>query len=452
MIRTLRVGFWAACLLPLAYAATAAANDDPRVTSVVLAFRKAGPAVVNISTRRLVQIRSGFFGPDIFEELFPSLRPRKVPVHSIGSGFLISPAGYIVTNAHVVRRAEKITVTLADKSQHQAEVISSDSRSDLAVLKIAPASGEALPYLPLGRSDDLMVGETVIAIGNPLGYANTLTTGVISATDRTLQFSDGVKVPGLIQTDTPINRGNSGGPLLNIKAELIGINTAIRADAQNIGFAIPVDRLAEELPSLLDAERLNRVVFGATVRQSHGREADELHVTTVRPGSPAEGKLLPGDRIIELNGQPMRQITDYTCAMVTIKPGTSINMTLLRDGLEINRAITIAEKPKPDGKALARKHFGMTLRRLTPQLARDLSLAVGKGLLVVGIDGGSPAQRLGIKLGDVIYKVGRLYVADLDTLGTILEDLQPGRSVTIGLLRGYEGAEVSITARKALPS
>jgi len=427
-------------------------GSDARVTPVVLAYQRARPAVVNISTTRLVQIRSGFFGRDIFEELFPSFpspRARKVPVHNLGSGFLINSRGYIVTNAHVIRRAERITVTLADGAKYSAEIVSSDTESDLAVLRVDPPAETKLPHLPLGRSDDLMVGETVIAIGNPLGYANTLTTGVISATNRTLSFSNDVEVRGLIQTDAPINRGNSGGPLLNIKGELIGVNTAIRADAQNIGFAIPVDRLAEELVNLLDAERLNRVVLGATIVQKHGSRTDELHVTAVRSGTPAHGKLRPGDTIIELNGEPARQIGDYACAMLAVEPDEIVRFKVLREGREVSIDVKVALKPKPDGKALARQLFGMRLRTLTRQLARDLRLSVGQGLLVVGVDPQSPARELGIEPEDVLYQVDRFYVADFDNLGTILEDVRPGQKVTIGIVRGNVRVLVHIASRKS---
>jgi serine protease Do len=425
--------------------------DDTRITPIVLAYRKTSPAVVNISTTRLVQIRSGFFGRDIFEELFPtfpSRRTRKVPVHSLGSGFLINSRGYIVTNAHVVRQAESITVTLVGGAKYPAEVISSDTESDLAVLKVDPPADLDLPYLPLGRSDDLMVGETVIAIGNPLGYANTLTTGVISATNRTLSFRNDVEVRGLIQTDAPINRGNSGGPLLNIKGELIGINTAIRADAQNIGFAIPVDRLVAELVNLLDPERLNRAVFGASVTQKRGAETEELHVAAVRPNTPADGKLRPADRIIELNGEPLRQISEYTCAMLAVEPGETAKLKVLRGGRELTVDVKIARKPKPDGKALGRQLFGMRLRTLTPQLARDLRLSIPRGLLVVGVDPESPAQQLGVEPEDVLFQVDRFYVTDLDNLGTILEDIRPGQKVTIGIVRRNTRVLVDIASRK----
>ena len=422
-------------------------DSDPRVTHVVRSFRKAGPAVVNISTEQVQKV--GIFGGDPFEDIFPFPGPfvREVPVQSLGSGVVIHPRGYIITNAHVVRKAQKIAVTFSDKTRYEARVISADPRHDLAVLKIDPPDGKAFPNLSLGRSDDLMVGETVIAVGNPLGLANTVTTGVISALDRTLTFDKGMEYTGLIQIDAPINPGNSGGPLLNIHGELIGINTAIRADAQNIGFAIAVDTLAGELARLLDFEQINRVLFGATVTPSRASGGgDELSVTAVRGGAPAEGKLLTGDRILAVDETPVRQISDYTCAMLEAKPGSTVRLKVLRDGNEQTVAVTVVAKPQPDGKALARRLLGMTLRPVTPRIASELRLPAQSGLLVVGIDSGGPAEATGIQLKDVLFQVGQYYVKDNDELGMVLEGVQSGQAVPIGVARGNMRAWVQIVA------
>ena len=430
-----------------------AEQDDPRLTPVVLAYRKARPAVVNISAKSIARVGLKLFRGDPFEDVFPMPLFRGVPVQSVGSGFIVHPAGYIVTNAHVVRRAQQITVTLRKDEEFPARVISADPIHDLAVLKIEAPADVKLQHLPLGHSDDLMVGETVIAIGNPFGYANTVTTGVVSAIDRTLTFRGGVKYEGLIQIDAPVNPGNSGGPLLNIKGELIGINTAIRADAQNIGFAVPVDLLAEEFAGLLDFERINRVVFGASLRHRRGRLHDELYVTELRPGSPAAEKLQKGDRVLAINDLPMQQITDFTCAMLAVKPGSQFALKCLRDGKELTATFALAAKPKPDGRALAEKLFGMTLRLLTPELAREQGLSIDRGLLVVGLEPNGSAQHLGIQLMDVVFQLDRFYVTELDDLGMVLEDVQPDDRIKIGILRGNITAwsQIRAGALKAQP-
>jgi len=439
---TIAAAALAACVCPLP-----AAEAVSRVTPVVLAYRKARPAVVNISAEKIIRARLGLFSGDPFDDIFPSPLTRRVPVRSLGSGVVIHKDGYLVTNAHVVRQAEKISITMPDKTKYAAKVISTEAKYDLAVLKVDLPRGKTLPFLPLGRSDDLMVGETVIAIGNALGYANTLTTGVISATDRKLEFRGGVKYSGLIQTDAPINPGNSGGPLLNIRGELVGINTAIRADAQNIGFAIPVDIVAEELGRLLDFEQINRVVFGARVAGRRTAGGLELYVASVRKGTPAAAKLKAGDRVLALNGSPTRQIPDYTCAMLSAKAGTKVRLKIRRDGKELEVVVLVSPKPRPDGKLLASKLFGMTLRQVTPLLARQLRLPVDRGLLVVALDKDGPAARLGVQLKDVLFQVDRFYVTDLDGLGLILEDFKAGQAVRIGIARRNIRAWVIIRAR-----
>ncbi|MDP7348694.1 MAG: trypsin-like peptidase domain-containing protein, partial [Phycisphaeraceae bacterium] len=208
-----------------------------RRTPVVRVFEQSRNAVVNISTTQIVQLRDPL-GFDLFEQFFHMPRRRTFRRQSVGSGFVLHEAGYIVTNAHVVARTAERKVLFADERAFDAQVVALDHEHDLAVLKI-DADGP-LATLPLGTSHDLMVGETVIAIGNPLGLSDTVTAGVISAVDRELEFGDGKSFKGLIQTDASINPGNSGGPLLNILGDLIGVNTAMRGDAQNIGFAIPV--------------------------------------------------------------------------------------------------------------------------------------------------------------------------------------------------------------------
>ena len=434
-------------------ACCAVASADPpaagvsRVTPVVLAYRRARPAVVNISAKKVVRTRWGLFGSDPFDEIFPDMLSRRVPIQSLGSGVVIHGDGYIVTNAHVVRQAVEIIVVTPDKIRLAAKVISTEVKQDLAVLKVSLPAGKKLPRVPLGRSDDLMVGETVIAIGNPMGYANTLTTGVISAVDRKLTFSGGVTYAGLIQTDAPINPGNSGGPLLNIRGELIGINTAIRGDAQNIGFAIPVDTMADTLSSLLDFEKINRVVFGASIKQRHTESGDELYVSAVRKGTPADGKLRAGDRLLSLDATPVKQIPDYVCALLEAKAGTTVRLGVRRDGRDLAVAVPILAKPRPDGSALASAMLGLAVRPLTPQMAQSLRLSVDRGLLVVQVEQGGPAERLGVRLRDVLFQVDRFYVSSVDGLGMVLENVKAGETIKIGLVRGNVRALAGIRVR-----
>ena len=438
--------FCALAAMAVSASAAAPATQPSRVTPVVTAYQRVRPVVVNISSEQMTAA-GGLLGEDPLEDIFPNPFTRPTPVMNLGSGFIIHPAGYIVTNAHVVRRAEKITVTLDDKSRHDAQVIAADPRNDLAVLKIALPDKTTLPHQPLGRSDDLMVGETVIAIGNAMGFSNTVTVGVVSAVDRTLEFRGGVKYTGLIQTDAPINPGNSGGPLVNIHGQIIGINTAIRADAQSIGFAIPADTLSAELAKLLDFERIHRVIFGASVSQRHADNGDELTVDAVRPQTPAEGKLLPGDRLRSVNGQPMRQIADFACLMISLSAPATVTLQVERQGRLLDVEVPLAVKPKPDGNALARKWMGLSLRRVTPQLARDLRLPINQGLLVTSLDGGGAADQLGIRLKDVVFQMGPFYVKELDDVAQVLEDVQEGQAIRVGIIRGNVRAWAPLVVR-----
>lgn len=421
-------------------------KDSVRITPVVQAYRRVTPAVVNISAERVYRMQWNLFGMEnAFEDFLPRRRRRTI---SLGSGFLVHPDGYIVTNAHVVRRATKITVALVDKSTFAAEVIAANDTHDLAVLRIKDRKGRKFKFLRGGHSDDLMVGETVIAIGNPFGLQNTCTTGVVSALERKLEFR-GATYAGLIQIDAPINPGNSGGPLLNIAGELIGINTAIRADAQGIGFAIPVDLLTVDMPKLLDFQRLNRVVLGLSVRQQRGEGGDEVVVASVAADTPAaEAGCEVGDRLIALNDRPVVQLPDYLVPMLSARAGSTVKLQLLRQGKKIDAAPTLKPRPKPDGAALARRLFDMTVREITPALARRMRLRVDRGVVVTGIDPDGVADRLRLAVGDVIYQLGRWYVRELDNVGAILEDVQPGDVLRIGIIRGNARASGLIRVPK----
>ena len=445
---TLLLGLMTAVAVAASTPAAEPPDSDARVTPVVKAYRKVRPAVVNIVTEQVVTARMGLTGDDMFDRMFPSPFVRQVPVHSLGSGFVVHADGYIVTNAHVVRRAEKIEVMFADGTKYPARVISAMEGQDLAVLKI-DANGGPLPYLSLGRSDDLMVGETVIAVGNPFGYSSTVSVGIVSAVGRDLEFDNNVKIPGLIQTDAPINPGNSGGPLLNVHGQLIGITTAIRANAQSIGFAIPVDSLAAEMPDLMDFERLNRVIFGAAIVQRRTAWGTEVSVSAVRPGTPADGKLRKGDRVLALDGAKVEQIPDYTCPMLTARPGQKVRLRVERAGKATDVEVTLVAKPKPDGKVLAERLMGVTLKPVTGELAKDMRLAVDRGLVVVALDAAGPAAKLGVQLKDVLFQVDRFFVMNLDDLGMALEEVQGGQALRIAIVRHNVRAWATLRTREA---
>jgi serine protease Do len=412
-----------------------------RRTPIVLAYEKTYKAVVNITGKRLVatSIWPGFNLPDIFSPDFFGPRFRSEVV-VLGSGVVIHEDGYMVTNAHVIKDAEQIKITFSDGSEHPAALISADEAKDLAVLKIQ--AGGKLPFIHLGRSNDLMIGETVIAIGNPFGYSHTLTTGVISALGRDIEVSRDFWLRGLIQTEAPINPGNSGGPLLNINGELVGITTAIRPEAQNIGFGIPVDTLADNLTQMLMPEKLRRVRLGLvigrmkTVGDRHG-----IVVDSVIAASPAEKEgMAPGDLILEIDGKELTGFIDFYVRMMNKEIGEPIVMKYIRPGRDIGRtrraSLTIEPRPLPDGRKLAEKFFQMQVSELTESVAQTFGYKSTYPILITtDVASGGQAAQAGLRTGDLILELNGTVVGSLKEFSLEMEKVSDGQTVELRILR-----------------
>lgn len=453
--RTVLIRYSLFAILNFAAFVTSARADDSRaarMTPVTRVFQQASPAVVNISSTTIVTYRQslGFGGAfdDIFQLPF-DVGPQRFKSNSVGSGFVIHRDGYVVTNAHVVNRTVERKISFADGTELNADIVALDAEHDLAVLKVA--ASKPLPFLHLGHSNDLMPGETVIAIGNPLGYKHTVTTGIISAIDRELQFDRNRSYKGLIQTDASINPGNSGGPLLNVVGDLIGINTAIRGDAQNIGFAIPVDRLHELLPTMLDIERLRRVSlgakFGPTVEDNQVLGARIESVASESPA--ARAGLLAGDIVTAVSGNPTRSFIDVFSALESAPIGKPVDVSVTRGGSNRkNVSLTLVEVPRPDGGELLWKRFGIRARELTAADLRSLGLRRPVALIVTDVRRGTQAEREGLEGGDLITKIGGIPTGSLDQVGAILEEIRPGQNVGIGVMR--IGSEAMIQAELSL--
>lgn len=438
-------GVW---LGPQTWAAAPADDASRRAlrrTPVVEVFERTRDAVVNIAATRLVRVRRSPFPFDtLFDEIFqsPFFPARPLKQTSLGSGFVIHQDGFIVTNAHVVSRSAELKVIFASGAEYEARIIALDREHDLAVVKIDP--DEPLPTIPFGRSDDLMVGETVIAIGNPLGYQHTVTTGVVSAVNRTLEFRGGVRYTNLIQTDASINPGNSGGPLLNVLGELIGINTAIRGDAQNIGFAIPVDTLRALLPEMLDPERLKTAVVGLKVG---GAEAAP-RIVEVAPASPAaRAGLRPGDVITAIDGQAVQRDLDVYIALLEHRPGETLDVEYQRNGHAGRARLELEPQPEPDAQQLAMRRLGIRVTEITPALAEQIGLRPGSGLIVTEVEPGGPADRVDMQPADVLTQLGRYRVRTLDDLAKILSIYDPGDVAPIGVYRITRGGIDELTGR-----
>ncbi len=375
-----------------------------RQTPVVDVVKRVRSAVVNIHSERTVQ------GPS--SEDFLSLAPSQNRVNGMGTGILIDPRGYIVTNHHVVEDVNLLRVRLADGTTAGARVVARDPENDLALLKIDV--GRPLPTIPLGTATDLMVGETVIAIGNAYGYEHTVTVGVVSATGRDVTLNKEVSYKQLIQTDASINPGNSGGPLLNVYGELVGVNVAIRAGAQGIGFAIPVDTMIRVAGNMLAGKSKGP---GASV-VAHGLQLrDEVKATKAEPpqrfavvehldeGSPgAKAGLLPGDVVVRAGGVPVASGLDLERALLDHAAGEKVAL-VVRRGSEEQKVELVLDAarlvPTPASDQVWRR-LGLRLQTVSPEAVSRNHPQLHGGLLVAEVRSESAAAKAGIQRGDIL--------------------------------------------------
>jgi serine protease Do len=410
-----------------------------RRTPVVEVYEKTHDTVVNISGTRTVSTSTmpGYDWPDIFDFWGPRFQ-REISV--LGSGVVVHEDGYIITNAHVVEAAENIKAIFNNGDEFPCTVIQADENKDLALLKIQP--NKKLPFVHLGRSDDLMIGETVIAIGNPYGYSNTLTTGVISAIGRDILVSEDFWMRGLIQTDAPINPGNSGGPLFNINGDLIGINTAIKAGANNIGFSIPVDTLADNLRRMLMPERLRRVRLGLVVGriQTMGDQTGLVIDSVTEPSPAHDAGLLRGDIILAVDGHKLANIIDFYITMMDKEVGEPITIEYLRPGVVPLKSkevkLTMLVRPLPDGRELAQRFFQMQVSELNEKVASEFGYESAYPILIItAVENGGMAASTGLRAGDLILRIGNVAVRNIKDLSLVMEKINENDIVEMTIIR-----------------
>lgn len=423
-------------LLLMVHVASAQSPDEiqkqklaARRTPVVEAYERARDAIVNITASETIQVSR--WGGGTLEDMFSlPRRPATAQRTSIGSGFVMHEDGYVVTNAHVAAQGADFEVSFADGAKYPAQIVARDVTHDLAILKIDAA--KSFKALPLGASDDLMIGETTIAVGNPVGLQNTVTTGIVSALHRDLDANGRVLYGDVIQTDAGINPGNSGGPLLNVLGEVIGINTAIRTDAQNIGFAIPVDQLRKLLPDLLDPEKVGRARLGLRL------DPGEPRVVQVRAETPASrAGLNAGDVIERVGDKPVRSAADFYLGLLEHQPGDVVRLEYARDGRSLHADVKLDASPKLDGKQLALKLFGVSVDNLSEKAARNLGWARNEGVVVTTVEADSPAAKAGLQPGDLLYTLGSYRLQNVDQFGSLLEDVQSGARADVGFVRMF---------------
>jgi serine protease Do len=416
-------------------------RQQKRTTPIVEVVRSEAPGVVAIAATHIVTESVSVF--DVFAV------PREVQRSSVGSGTVIHKDGFILTNAHVVAMASEISVILKGGKELPAHVVAALPDEDVAIIQAEVPPGLDLHAVRLGVSDDVMVGETVIAIGAPVGLAHTVTSGIVSAVDREIHPSERVKFQ-VIQTDAAINPGNSGGPLFNIVGEQIGVNTAIRGDAQNVGFAIPVDRVKALLPRLLAVEGRGRFELGLKLT----RESDEggVVVDDVVRGSPADkAGIGPGMVITDVGDARTLTLVDTLVALLEQPAGRGFRLRArLPEGTSDSFELAVRELPPPDGRALAKKRFGLDLADLDAGTAARLGLRAGAGVVVKAVEAGSQAARAGVQPGDLVTRLGAYGIRRVRDLA-VLEDVPAGADVSVRVVRIGRGrviqTEITLEAR-----
>ncbi|NIQ02994.1 MAG: Do family serine endopeptidase [Nitrospinaceae bacterium] len=430
-------------------------EPDLRRTPIVAAVQKVGPAVVNIFTEEAPRNRKNpfrqFFGDRLFEQFFKDYQPFDSKRRSLGSGIIIDPKGYILTNEHVVAKAVRVKVTLIDNREFEGRVVGADIKTDLAVIKID--SKAPLPFVEMGRSKDLMIGETVLAIGNPFGLKHTVTTGIISALDRTIRAGKQQVYSDFIQVDASINPGNSGGPLLNINGSLIGINTAIFQDAQGIGFAIPIDKARRIVNDLLQYGKVRRGWLGVSVHDLTPNVArhfglDHMYgvlVTNVFRKSPAfKAGIKPGDLLLTIEGHELEDKSDYFRKVASYTIDDSFWLTYWHDKHILRVQIHISPVPASAAREMAKQWLGVTVRDIDWKLAKRYRIMARSGVVVMTVNPKSASGKVGIRPGDIIRQMNDTRIKKASDFNTAILEAGKLSSVLLLVQRGRNSYYVTL--------
>jgi serine protease Do len=436
---------------------TGAARAAAVLPDFVALAKKLKPAVVNISTSKTItpQKRQHQQGNDPFQEYFEKFfdGPRQHPFKqkNLGSGFIISEDGFILTNNHVVTGADEIKVKLSDGREFRGEVKGRDEKFDLALIRI-DAKGN-LPVAPLGDSDKTEVGEWVMAIGNPFGLAQTVTAGIVSAQGRVIGSGP---YDDYIQTDASINPGNSGGPLFNIKGEVIGINTAILASGQGIGFAIPVNMAKSIITQLKETGKVTRGWLGVSVQpvtpelaKSFGLETERgALVAEVMKGSPAEKSgVKEGDIVLQFDGHAIKEMGELPRIVAATPVGKKVNVVVQRDGRQ--QTVPVVVEQLKDGEAgedttLPSDRLGIKVAELTQERAQQLGVQGDRGIVVTEVEPDGLADRAGIQEGDLIREVNGARIARVADYNKAVAAVKKGNYLKVLLQRGRSSLYVAL--------
>ncbi|HWP90627.1 MAG TPA: DegQ family serine endoprotease [Thermodesulfobacteriota bacterium] len=439
------------------------------LTSLSELVKRLKPSVVNISTTNVIKRSAMPFGqpfqspfgggPDdpfeeFFERFFGDVPGEEFRQRGLGSGFIISEDGYIITNNHVVEKANDIDVILENGEKYKAKVIGKDPKTDLALLKIDPK--RRLPAVGFGNSDLLEIGDWVVAIGNPFGLGHTVTAGIVSAKGRSLGLG---AYDDFIQTDAAINPGNSGGPLFNLDGQVVGVNTAIIAGGQGIGFAIPSSMAKNVIEQLKDSGKVVRGWLGVLVQQITPEIAESMNfkepkgalVADVTPGGPAEkAGIKRGDVIVEFNGNRINDMADLPKIVAATPPGTQSEVKYIRNGDEKNVEIKVGELPEEIAKASAvggeevQRDLGLIVQEITPLIQRRLNIEETEGVIVTNVEPGSIAWDAGLRRGDIILEINKKQIKNLEQYRKAIDSIKNGDNALLLVKRDKNTVYVAL--------
>jgi S1-C subfamily serine protease len=408
-----------------------ATQDDIRRDATVTAVEQVMPSVVNIATETVIEYH------DFYEELLRQFygwtgRPRQEKYVSLGSGVIIDEDGYVLTNFHVIRRASRIQVKLWDQREYEADALFATEHSDVALMKIRSKPGEKFKAIKLAPDDDLLLGETVLAVGNPYGLGGTVTRGILSSKNRRpATGNEPLNVQDWLQTDAAINPGNSGGPLVNLRGELIGLNVAVYREQQGgehgmgVGFSIPVKQVSAALARFFTPEVTDSLWFGAQVKPGPG----PLVITSVQPASPAaKAGLREGDHVLQVNGQAPTGIVTFNHLLAT---GATNDLRFVVSRGEARRIASVRLRPLDE---LFRQKLGCNLLELTAQTAARLGVKAGEGLFVEEVERGGPADQARLQRGYLLSEVDGQAAGELRVVAEILSSKKPGDTVHLAVI------------------
>ena len=430
--------------------------------------KQLSPSVVNISTTSVSKGGSQFFKSpfggrgeepfdDFFKKFFGDSPQKEFKRRGLGSGFIFSEDGYIITNNHVVERATDIKVILQNGDSYVAQIIGTDPKTDLALLKIKPKT--KLPAVRFGNSDRLEIGDWVLAIGNPFGLGHTVTVGIISAKGRSLGLGS---YDDFLQTDAAINPGNSGGPLFNFKGEVIGVNSAIIAGGQGIGFAIPINMTKNVVSQLRNGGKVVRGWIGVYVQRVTPDIAESLDlddnngalVADVTAGGPAEkAGVKRGDIIIELNGNKIDKMPELPKLVASYAPGTKTKLKVIRNGKEKDLSIKLEELPdqvaqtsRQSPKHEIKQNLGLIVQEITPEVKRRLDIEYSSGVVITDVRSNSLASEAGLLRADVILEINKKQIANLDNYRKEIDSVEEGQNILFLVKRGPNTIYVALKA------